>query len=79
MLPKKDDPLNILILAIPFLAGGIIMLLRNSPGIIRAYPAYRSPGSFVGEVSVPTEHAAGVVGLIIGGLIILFYFRIRNG
>jgi hypothetical protein len=53
------------------------MLSKTEPGIVRASPAYRAPGSYVGEVSVPMEHAAGVFGLVVGGTLIYIYIRAR--
>ena len=82
MRPTRDDPYGILILAIPFVVGGIILPLRNIPGLIAAGPAYRVPDAFnfvMETASVRMEHAAGVFGIVVGVIIISFYFKLRNG
>jgi hypothetical protein len=78
MSSEKDDPARILILAIPFIVGGIILLLRTTPSVIDS-----PPGRYVGDrvveiASINMTHAAGVFGLAVGGLIIWFYFKIRK-
>ena len=75
---KKENPFGILFLAIPFIFGGIILLLRATPSVVDS-----PPGRYVGDrvvemVSVNMEHTAGVFGLVAGGLIICFYFKIRD-
>ena len=79
---KRDNPYGILILAIPFIVGGIILLVTREPGIFVASPVPRVPDANFSDVetaSVTMEHAAGLVGLIIGGIIIRIYFKVRNG
>ena len=75
---KKDNPYSILILAIPFIVGGIILLLRNASSIVIAPPGRYTPDLVVEVASVNMVHAAGVFGVLVGTLIIWFYFRIRN-
>ena len=75
---KKDNPYSILILAVPFIAGGIILLTRTTPTVFDS-----PPGRYVGDrvveiASVNTAHATGLIALAIGGLIIWFYFKIRD-
>jgi hypothetical protein len=75
---KKENPFGILLLAIPFIVGGIILLLRTTPSVIDS-----PPGRYVGDrvvemASVNLAHAAGVFGITVGGLIIWFYFKIRE-
>ena len=76
--PNRDNPFGILILALPFVLGGIILLLQTKPGVVVASPAYRAPGYAVETASVPMEHAAGVVGLSIGCVLAWFYIRARK-
>jgi hypothetical protein len=76
---KKDNPYGILIVAIPFVVGGILMLLQNKPGIFVAYPGRYAPGFAVETASVDMMHAGGIFGLGMGGLIVWFYFKVRGG
>jgi hypothetical protein len=76
---KKDNPFSILILAIPFIAGGIILLLRSTPTVVVASPARYAFNQDIEIASVNMTHAAGIFGLAIGGLIIWVYFKIRDG
>jgi len=78
MRPKKDNPWTILLIAIPFLAGGILLVLKTEPGIVRSSPAKYSQGFYVGVASVSMEHAAGIFGLIVTGLIVWVYFKVRD-
>jgi hypothetical protein len=81
MSPKRDNPYGILILALPFLAGGIILLLKTSPGVVSAFPTWPpwlAPGLVVETASVSMEHAAGALAIAVGVGVIWFYFRIRN-
>ena len=78
MSSKKDNPYSLLILAVPFIAGGIILLFRTTPTMFDS-----PPGRFVGyrvieTVSLNTAHATGLIGLVIGGFITWFYFKIRD-
>ena len=79
---KRDNPYGILFLAIPFVVGGIILVLRNTPGIVPAFAAGgNSPdaqGFYLETTSVTMEHVGGTLALVVGGLIVWFYFRLRN-
>jgi hypothetical protein len=82
MRHTRDNPFGILILAIPFVVGGIILLSRNTPGVVAAGQAYRvsdAPNFVVETASVNMEHAAGVFGIVVGVIITWFYFKLRNG
>jgi hypothetical protein len=85
MRHTRDNPYAILILAIPFVVGGIILLLKNTPGIVPAYPVLpgsRVPdatGFYVETASVTMVHVAGCFGIVVAGIIIWFYFKIKNG
>ncbi len=80
---KRDNPYGILILTIPFVVGGILLLFADEPGIVPAYPVHGNVpdahGFYVETASVTMEHAAGVFGLVVAGLIIWFYFKVKNG
>ena len=81
---KKENPYGILLLAIPFVAGGIVLLLRNAPLLVFAYPAQgavRAPDANTFDIetaSVGMLHAGGIFGILVGGLIVWTYFRVRN-
>lgn len=78
---NRDNPYGILVLAIPFFVGAIILLLRNEPSVVIASPVWRVPdayGHYVETASVTMEHVAGIFGLVVGGFIVWFYFRFRQ-
>ena len=75
---KKDKPYSILILAAPFIAGCIILLLRTGPSVVDSPPGPYLGDRVVEMASVNMTYAAGVIGLVIGGLIIWVYFKVKN-
>ena len=81
MTPKRDDSYKVLFFAIPFVVGGIILLCQKGPAMLVAPTLVgryvTGPVSFE-TASVNMEHAAGLAGLAIAGLIVWFYFKIRT-
>ena len=78
MRPTRSNPYSIFILAIPFVVGGIILLLRNKPENVIAPPGYY--GGLVVEIAtVRMEHAAGILALMVAGIIVRLYIRVRKG
>lgn len=75
---KKDNPYSILILAIPFIAGGIILLLQTQSGVFVASPERHAQYQSIESASPNMMHGAGIVGLLVGALIIWFYFKVRD-
>ena len=81
MRHPRNNSYSILVLALLFLVVGIVLLFKNIPGIVPAYPATYVPNAFrfyLETASVTTEHAAGFFGLVVGAILFWFYFRVRN-
>ena len=77
MRPPRDNPYGILLLASPFVVGGIILLLRDEPENVLAPPGYY--GGLVVEIAtVRMQHIAGIFALVVAGIIVRLYFRVRN-
>ena len=79
----RDNPRAVLLLAIPFLLGGVMLLISPRPIPVVASPVRgRVPDANSYEVetaSVPMERAGGVLGIIVAGIIVGTYFKIRDG
>jgi len=82
---SSNDPYEILILAAPFILGGIILLLHTGAGLISAHRANAGAtdstlrrGIYRDVIDPPLVHAIGVIGLVIGVGLVLFYFYVRS-
>jgi hypothetical protein len=76
---KRDNPFGILVLAAPFIAGGIILLFQKGPSLMIASPTYRAPGQTIVDASESMAHGAGIFGIIIGSILVGIYLRMRYG
>jgi hypothetical protein len=78
MRPKRDDPFGLLILAAPFVVGGIILLFQRGPSLVVASPAHYAPSHVAVEASEPMMHVIGAIGVIVGGWLVGLYTTIRK-
>jgi len=83
MRPTRNNPYGILLLAIPFVVGGLVLLFHHGPLIVPAYSAgsIRAPdanGFVVETASISMQRVAGIFGFVVAGIIVRLYFRVRN-
>jgi hypothetical protein len=77
---SNGNPYGILILAAPFILGGMILLLKNGAGavVIRPSDNLRTMGSYNAVIDPSMVHDIGIIGLLIGITLVLFYFYVRG-
>jgi hypothetical protein len=65
-------------MAIPYVFGGIVLLLRHGPGTVTASPDWSARGYDIETVSVTMQHVAGYFALGGAGTLVSYYVRVRN-
>jgi hypothetical protein len=76
---QRDNPFALLVLAFPFVMGGVILLLQRGPSLVIASPTYRAFSQSTVEASEAMAHGAGIFGVVVGCILAGIYFRIRYG
>jgi hypothetical protein len=73
---------RIILIAIPFIVGGILLLLKTSPvpviGGAFSIPGQVKEGTDIEIMSPPMSHLAGTIGILIGIFIVGFYGYLRR-
>jgi hypothetical protein len=68
-----------LVLAFPFLMGGIILLFQKGPSVVIASPTRQAWSQTIIEASESMAHGAGVLGIVVGGILVGIYLQMRYG
>jgi hypothetical protein len=77
MSRNDSDPTGLLILAAPFVIGGILLLFQKGPSLVTASPARYAPTHTTVEASETMMHSIGALGVVVGGGLVGFYIKIR--
>lgn len=80
---KSNNTYQILLLSVPFIVGGILLLLQTGPAAIEINPEnigsrFPSPGTYHDAISASMQHWIGVLGVFVGAGIVGFYFYLRR-
>jgi hypothetical protein len=80
---KPNNPYQILLLAVPFILGGILLLLQTGSAAIEINPLspsgkFEAPGLYQEAVSASMQHWLGAIGVLVGAGILGFYFYVRG-
>jgi len=75
----SNDPIGILVLAIPFICGGLMMLMQQGDATAAGETGGKSPSSAqLVSISESAVHGCGVIGILVGLGIVYVYLRERR-
>jgi hypothetical protein len=78
---SSNNPYEILLLATPFILGGILLLLKTGGAAVVIHGganSVRARGSYNGVIDASMVHDIGIIGLVIGGALVLLYLYVRR-
>jgi hypothetical protein len=76
---NRNNPIGLLVLAVPFFMMGIQLLFEKGPSGVVASPTYHAMNFDTLVASETMMHAGGAIGIAVGGVIVGVYFKIRYG